>query len=208
MSDFWSDPSSISVLNVCEQRRLWRDCADAQARLSLRWSPMWYARKAYKLMGWLICFVWWYNNLLCFYPQPSNRARCLIFGRTLRLFQYLMCANSEGSGETARMRRLVWAFAGRLCDKYRNLTSWLKSFYPLFWEYLHFKSLPSFLSMNNLVRNCQSNHFLNFAIFYIGHEGFTSYFGSLEQTCDSLDSRPTSFAHVAVFAMCVKMHFA
>ena len=27
-------------LHVCEQRRLWRDCADAQARLSLRCSPM------------------------------------------------------------------------------------------------------------------------------------------------------------------------
>ena len=35
-----------------------------------------------------------------------------------------MCANSEGSGETARMRRLAWAFAGRLCDKYHNLMSW------------------------------------------------------------------------------------
>ena len=32
-----------------------------------------------------------------------------------------MCANSEGSGETARMRRLGRAFAGRLCDKYHNL---------------------------------------------------------------------------------------
>ena len=37
-----------------------------------------------------------------------------------------MCANSEGSGETVQMRRLVWAFAGRLCDKYHNLMSWLK----------------------------------------------------------------------------------
>ena len=36
-----------------------------------------------------------------------------------------MCANSEGSGETVRMRRLAWAFAGRLCDKYHNLMSWL-----------------------------------------------------------------------------------
>ena len=36
-----------------------------------------------------------------------------------------MCANSEGSGKTARMRRLAWAFAGRICDKYRNLMSWL-----------------------------------------------------------------------------------
>ena len=32
---------------------------------------------------------------------------------------------SWGSGETAWMRRLAWAFAGRLCDKYHNLMSWL-----------------------------------------------------------------------------------
>ena len=31
---------------------------------------------------------------------------------------FVMCANGEGSGETARMRRLAWAFTGRLCDKY------------------------------------------------------------------------------------------
>ena len=40
MSDFWPDPSSTSILYVCEQRRRWLDCADAQARLSLRCSPM------------------------------------------------------------------------------------------------------------------------------------------------------------------------
>ena len=50
----------------------------------------------------------------------------LSFRRTLRLLPYFMCANSEGSGETAQMCRLVWAFAGRLCDKYHNLISWLK----------------------------------------------------------------------------------
>ena len=48
------------------------------------------------------------------------------FGRALRLLPYFMCENSEGSGEPARMRRLAWAFAGRLCDKYHNLMSWLK----------------------------------------------------------------------------------
>ena len=37
-----------------------------------------------------------------------------------------MCANSEGSGETVQMRKFAWAFAGRLCDKYHNLMSWLK----------------------------------------------------------------------------------
>ena len=36
-----------------------------------------------------------------------------------------MCANSQGSVETAEMRRLAWAFAGRLWDKYHNLMSWL-----------------------------------------------------------------------------------
>ena len=38
---FWLNPSSASVLYVCEQRRLWWVCTDVQARLSLRWSPMW-----------------------------------------------------------------------------------------------------------------------------------------------------------------------
>ena len=38
---FWSNPLSTSILHVYEQRKFWRDCADAQARFSLRWSPMW-----------------------------------------------------------------------------------------------------------------------------------------------------------------------
>ena len=37
--------------------------------------------------------------------MPSSEARCLGFGRTLRLLPYLMCMNSKGSGENARMRR-------------------------------------------------------------------------------------------------------
>ena len=52
------------------------------------------------------------------HAQPSSGARCPIVGRILHLLPYVMFANSEGSGETARMRRLAWAFAGRLCDKY------------------------------------------------------------------------------------------
>ena len=36
MSNCWLDPLSTSILHVCEQRRLWRDCTDAQARLSHR----------------------------------------------------------------------------------------------------------------------------------------------------------------------------
>ena len=40
-----------------------------------------------------------------------------------------MCVNSEGSGETAWKRKLAWAIAGCLCDKYHNLMSWLKLWY-------------------------------------------------------------------------------
>ena len=40
-----------------------------------------------------------------------------------------MCANSEESSETARMRRLAWDIAGGLCDKYHNLMSWPKYMY-------------------------------------------------------------------------------
>ena len=43
-----------------------------------------------------------------------------------------MCKNSEGSGETAQMRRLAWAFAGRLCDKYHNLMSRSLPFYLVY----------------------------------------------------------------------------
>ena len=59
------------------------------------------------------------------HAQPSSGARCLMFGLTLRLLLYFMCANSEHSGETAQMHRLAWALAGRLCDKYHNLICWL-----------------------------------------------------------------------------------
>ena len=81
------------------------------------------------------------------HAQPSSGARCLIFGRTLRQLPYFMCANSEGSGKTARMRRLAWAFAGRLYDKYHNVMSWLNSYFQILpqpvavWCYtiLHFR---------------------------------------------------------------------
>ena len=45
-----------------------------------------------------------------------------------------MCATSEGSGETARMRRLAWVFAGRLCGKYHTLISWLNYCMPRWYQ--------------------------------------------------------------------------
>ena len=51
MSDFGSDPSSTSILHVCEQRRLWRDCADALVRLRT------FAGQNHNLMSWLSFIV-------------------------------------------------------------------------------------------------------------------------------------------------------
>ena len=50
MPDFSSDPSSTSILCVCKQRRLWRDCMYAQTHLSLRCLP---SDKYHNLMSWL-----------------------------------------------------------------------------------------------------------------------------------------------------------
>ena len=63
------------------------------------------------------------NSLLNAHARPSSGARCLIFG----LLPHFMCANSEGSGETARDAQacLSHRWDSRLCDKYQNLCwSW------------------------------------------------------------------------------------
>ena len=49
MSGFWLKPSSTSILYVCQQRTLWRDCTDAQAQGSGRIFD-----KYHNLMSWLI----------------------------------------------------------------------------------------------------------------------------------------------------------
>ena len=70
------------------------------------------------------------SSVISFFKHPCAAiqwARCLNFGLTLPLLPYFMCANSKGSGKTARMRRLTWAFAGQLCGMYHNLMSWLIS---------------------------------------------------------------------------------
>ena len=83
--------------------------------LSVLRKPILQTRMRSHLVGLDVCFCFFFFFVF--------------FCRTLRLLPYFMCANSEVSGETARMRRLAWAFAGRLCGKYHNLMSWLKWIY-------------------------------------------------------------------------------
>ena len=53
------------------------------------------------------------------HAQPFRGARDLAFCLNVPLDLLLVWASSEGSGETARMRRLAWTFAARIGDKYQ-----------------------------------------------------------------------------------------
>ena len=58
-------------------------------------------------------------QILTAHAQPFRGARGLAFCLKVPLDSLLVWASSEGSGETARMRRLAWTFAARICDKYQ-----------------------------------------------------------------------------------------
>ena len=58
-------------------------------------------------------------QILTAHAQPFRGARDLAFCLKDPLDSLLVWASSEGSGETARMRRLAWTFAARIDDKYQ-----------------------------------------------------------------------------------------
>ena len=59
------------------------------------------------------------------HAQSPLWATDMFFSQMLPQGPYYMSANSKGSDETALMRRLAWACAGRQCDKYHFLMCWL-----------------------------------------------------------------------------------
>ena len=58
-------------------------------------------------------------QVLTAHVQPFRGARDLAFCLKVPLESQHVWASSEGSGETARMRRLAWTFAARIGDKYQ-----------------------------------------------------------------------------------------
>ena len=61
------------------------------------------------------------------HAQPFRGATDLAFCLKVPLDSLLVWASSEGSGETARMRRLAWTFAARIGDKYQIRLAWPNS---------------------------------------------------------------------------------
>ena len=58
-------------------------------------------------------------QILTAHAQQFRGPRDLAFCLKVPLHSLLVWASSEGSGETARMRRLAWAFAARIDDKHQ-----------------------------------------------------------------------------------------
>ena len=71
-------------------------------------------------------------QILTAHAQPFREARDLAFCLKVLLDSLLVWASSGGSGETARMHRLTWTFAARICDKYQiRLTRSICCWYSL-----------------------------------------------------------------------------
>ena len=72
-------------------------------------------------------------QILTAHAQLFRGARDLAFCLKVPLDSLLVWASSEGSGETARMRRLAWTFAARICDKHQNRLTRSTLFRVLTW---------------------------------------------------------------------------
>ena len=69
------------------------------------------------------------------YLQRATRLNCRSNGPRQANLVLIAYASSEGSGETARMRRLAWTFAARIGDKYQIRLAW--PIYKLLLELFH-----------------------------------------------------------------------
>ena len=64
---------------------------------------------------------------LVFYTQPHSGTISPTIGMHLHLQSFYVYVSSYAPGKTVRVCRLVWAFAGRMFERYHNLMNWLVS---------------------------------------------------------------------------------
>ena len=126
-SDFWSDPSSTSILYVCERAVSPEPSLFAFAiSIIISWAGLF----SFHFLVTKINFIWAPSSefvsssipswqISTTHAQPFKGARDLTFCLKVPLDSLLVWASSGGSGETARMRRLAWTFAARIGDKYQ-----------------------------------------------------------------------------------------
>ena len=74
-----------AVEDTCDQRRLWLDCADAQADLSLGWSHKYYCR---------FCHALAHNLLLCLFLNKrliANKIQKTLKGSIFLIYEQFIC---------------------------------------------------------------------------------------------------------------------
>ena len=64
---------------------------------------------------------------LVYYTQPPSGTLSLTLAMHLHLQSFYVYVSSYASGKTAGVCRLVWAFTGRMFERYHNLMNWLIS---------------------------------------------------------------------------------
>ena len=110
-------------------------------------------------------------QILTAHAQSFRGARDLAFCLKVPLDSLLVWANSEGSGETARMRRLAWTFAARIGDKYQIRLTRSICQYPLVshnfdcWVSLRKYSLGTYTSVQSLKHILYTQSFILFWFF-------------------------------------------
>ena len=92
-----------------KQWQWWQTTTEALERSVINWAP---SREfvSSSIPSW---------QILTAHAQPFSGARDLAFCLKVPLDSLLVWASNEGSGETARMRRLAWTFAARIGYKYQ-----------------------------------------------------------------------------------------
>ena len=102
------------------------------------------------------CEVWNPSNA---HVQPLKRVRDVALCLKLPLTPFIVWANSEGSVETAWMRRLAWAFAVCLCDKYLFFMCRLKSFLLFEKKMFYFRFSQEEKGCTTGIRFCSSSFY-------------------------------------------------
>ena len=104
--DWWNMP------HVWEQWRLWQDCMNTKSRLSIDWKNMPYVRP--------FCACARAVKALARLHACSGESEHWLMEYAVCMPILCMCKRSDGSGETARMLKLVWALTDKRCHVYTH----------------------------------------------------------------------------------------
>ena len=122
-------------------------CSKTEVKRAIKWAPS-SEFVSSSIPSW---------QILTAHAQPFRGARDLAFCLKVPLDSLLVWASSDGSGETARMRRLAWTFAARIGYKYQirlTLSKWYLSWERLFCDTMTYKF---YISGKTLLCNFSKN---------------------------------------------------